>query len=114
MHQSTSVPANGPTAAVIRGAISLGRGLLYCYLYVGVVFFFLSEVSASIYYLVGPGAIWNIGLIESLSGWFFASFYSVARILIWPYGLYLVITTDMTFLQWLFYVWHQSVPAIVR
>jgi hypothetical protein len=67
----------------------------------------ISGLSLSAYYSFGPGAIWEIGFFASSIGLFVAVFFSVLRILTWPFGLYILFTNPSGFLSWLFYLWYQ-------
>ena len=73
----------------------------------GAVVASISMISNVVFYTIGPGAIWNIGFVESVLGVIIGMFGAFLRMLTWPYGLYVLFTDPGGFFPWLFYLWYQ-------
>ena len=76
------------------------------YFVIGVVISSITFASSWAFYTFGPRAIWNIGYFDAFAGLISSLFMSVPRIVLWPYGLYILVTDPSGFLPWLFYVWY--------
>lgn len=81
--------------------------MFIAYGYIGAIFGSISMCSAAVFYAFGPGAIWNLGVVECFLGLFVATGLAFFRVAIWPYGVYVLITNPDAFLRWLFYLWYQ-------
>ena len=76
------------------------------YLGIGLFFGCISFTSNILFYSFGPGAIWNIGIFAGSVGFVIGAFSSALRVILWPYGIYLVINDQAGFFEWLFYQWY--------
>ena len=85
---------------------NLLQAIVAIYLGIGAVLFFVSFISAMIFYSFGPGAFWNIGFISSFVSFWVALWFGFTRVFLWPLGVYAMVTTDLGFFQWLFYIWY--------
>ncbi len=87
--------------------ISEYPNLAVMYLGIGVMTASLSMCSNVVFYAFGPGAIWNVGFVAAGLGIFIGTFMSFLRVVIWPYGIYVLINDPDGFFPWLFYLWYQ-------
>ena len=78
------------------------------YLSIGFIFGLISFISNIVYYSWGPGAIWNIGFIAGSVGFAIGALFSILRVILWPFGIYLVVTGQAGFFEWLFYQWYAA------
>ena len=79
---------------------------LISYIVVGGITSMVSLGSVAIFYILGPGAIWEIGFLSSTFGFAAGLFFAALRAITWPMGLYILISNPAGFSPWLFYLWY--------
>jgi hypothetical protein len=82
--------------------------VLRVYFGVGSVVASISAASAVVYCGFGPGAFWEIGFIASMLGFVVGVFMAMTRVVLWPFGLYVLVTNPSGFFPWLFYLWYHT------
>jgi hypothetical protein len=85
---------------------SLIESVATVYLLIGAGVASISMCSTAVYYGFGPGAIWNLGFVAAGIGLIIGGFFSLLRVVSWPYGVYVLISDPDGFFPWLFYIWY--------
>jgi hypothetical protein len=80
--------------------------LLAIYVAVGGCVATVSFLSNFLFYFMGPGAIWNKGFLETSVGLILGVFFSLLRVVTWPYGAYVLFNNPDGFLPWLLFPWY--------
>lgn len=78
---------------------ALLQNLVAIYLAIGGIVAALSFASALLFYTWGPGSPGMVAFTIGMTS-------AALRIISWPVGVYLVVTTDLGFFEWLFYLWY--------
>lgn len=86
-----------------------GAVIVHVYLGIGLLCAVATFISGIYFYTWGPFQC-NGGFIAcafaSAMGLLFNSIFSALRIVLWPIGVYTVITTDLSLWEWINYVWY--------
>lgn len=67
---------------------------------IGAIFAAVSAASAALFFVIGDGSFWNIGVLTASTMVSLNIFMAFTRIVTWPYAMYQIINGDIGFFAW--------------